>query len=228
MNNLLTGKIFRVIELVLAETHPVSLKYLREKSGISGAVVSRIVADLIEIGMLEKSGYHEVVPSVGMLRMGMAAQSSMPLLKKLRAVLAARLPALGVSGAVYILDNGLPVEIFSSHPLRPFQAGDNFTTAAVLALLAPLPEGGGVIEIPEFPAGKYDLAGLQKTARRDGCIIRESAGSGWEIYAPFRWYGGSGVLSFYGDDLRVGQELVLTAGECRRLCERLASLLTVA
>ena len=227
MNNLLTAKIFRIIELVAASPRPVSLKSLREQSGISGAVVSRIVADMVELGILEKSGYHEVVPSLGIMRLNLAAESSIPLIRKLRPVLTNRLPSLGVCGSVFVMYKGAPLRVFDLRGEREFNSDDDFRQAAFYAAVFSLPQPPDDIPVSDMEErfSGYDFSGMVAAFRRDGFLIHQSGSGSWEVYAPFLWYGGAGTLIFYGNGLRSRQELMLTAGECRRLSGRLSTLL---
>ena len=75
MKNKLIGKTLQILEIIAASPEPRSLKSISAESGVASGTLSRIVADLCEYGLIEKFGYHQVRPSIGMIRLGQDAMT---------------------------------------------------------------------------------------------------------------------------------------------------------
>jgi DNA-binding IclR family transcriptional regulator len=65
MKTKVLGKALEVLELVAWSDGPLSLKSLCRESGLSLATASRLSADLVEAGLMRKSGYRSFEPSLG-------------------------------------------------------------------------------------------------------------------------------------------------------------------
>ena len=79
MKNKLLGKTLQVLELIASSPEPRSLKSIAAELGVTSGTLSRIVADLCEYGLIEKFGYHQVRPSLGMIRLGQDAMTNFSL-----------------------------------------------------------------------------------------------------------------------------------------------------
>ena len=79
MKNKLLDKTLQVLEVIASSPEPRSLKGISSELKVAPGTLSRIVADLCEYGLIEKFGYHQVRPSLGMIRLGQDAMTNFSL-----------------------------------------------------------------------------------------------------------------------------------------------------
>lgn len=70
MKNLLLVKVRQILDAVICSPEPISLHELSEKFSIPSPTVSRIASDLVEMGLIEKIGYHHYASGPGMVAFG--------------------------------------------------------------------------------------------------------------------------------------------------------------
>jgi len=79
MKNKLLGKTLKVLEVIASSPEPRTLKSISAELEMTTGTLSRIIADLCEYGLVEKFGYHQVRPSLGMIRLGQDAMTNFSL-----------------------------------------------------------------------------------------------------------------------------------------------------
>jgi len=229
MNNLLTAKILRVLDCVADAEAPLTLKELRSRTGLPAAVVSRICADLVEGGYLERDGYHAVAAAPGLLRLGAGALRNSPFLRQSLPILRARAANLGVRTSLVGLSGGKLCCFFRSaswggigtasrEPWWRFEAAalllapEEGETAENFSLRVAASAGGEVpgALLPELPR----IAAEKRVVRRD--LLH-----GWNVALPLPEHPGYAV-SLFGVELpALGSPQLRMLEECRRLAERI-------
>ncbi len=80
MKNQLLGKVQLALEALSRAGKPLSIKELSEKIAVPLPTLSRLCSDLIEMGLVEKTDYHHLVPGTSLIRYGVRASEISPLL----------------------------------------------------------------------------------------------------------------------------------------------------
>lgn len=114
MKNKLIGKTLQILEIIAASPEPRSLKSISAESGVASGTLSRIVADLCEYGLIEKFGYHQVRPSIGMIRLGQDAMTNFSLPRIVPPLLRAQAEAVEAKGAFAGVHHGKLVYLYNS------------------------------------------------------------------------------------------------------------------
>ena len=114
MKNKLTGKVFQVLELVASSPEPLPIKKIAERTDLSAATLSRIISDLCEYGMIEKFGYYQVRPSLGMIRLGQDALTNFSLPRIVTPLLRSHAEAVEADGAFAGIHQFKVVHIFNT------------------------------------------------------------------------------------------------------------------
>ena len=126
MKNKLLGKTLQVLETIASSPEPRSLKSIADELGLASGTLSRIVADLCEYGLIEKFGYHQVRPSLGMIRLGQDATTNFSLPRIVPPLIRSHAEAVEAHGAfagvhhwklVYLYNSGGRGEKSSGTPL---------------------------------------------------------------------------------------------------------------
>ena len=86
MKSSLLTKAGAVLEAVCSLDHPAAIKELTGILQLPLPTVSRLCADLVEIGLLEKTDYHHLIPGIALIRFGSRALELSPLLGALRGI----------------------------------------------------------------------------------------------------------------------------------------------
>ena len=235
MKNLLTAKILAVLNCAADADAPLSLKEIRQRTGLPVAIVSRICADLVEGGFLERDGYHAVAPAAGLLRLASGALRNSPTLRRTIPLLRRRAAALGVRTALLALANGRitcfyrspsggGIETASREPWWRFEAA---------ALLLPRPETPESAD--DFTRRIADAAGspapdpLLPSLRRiadERKVLRSDLRHGWCVQLPLPDRPGF-AASLFGVELPAGTAaLPRMLDECRILADRLDAALS--
>jgi DNA-binding IclR family transcriptional regulator len=114
MKNKLIGKTLQILEIIAASPEPRSLKSISVESGVTSGTLSRIVADLCEYGLIEKFGYHQVRPSIGMIRLGQDAMTNFSLPRIVPPLLRAHAESVEAKGAFAGVHHGKLVYLYNS------------------------------------------------------------------------------------------------------------------
>ena len=206
MKNKLTAKIFQVLEIISSSPEPLSLKKISEVSGIAAGTLSRIVADLCECGMIEKFGYHQVRPSLGMIRFGQDAMTNFSLPRIVPPMLRSHAEGVGADGAFAGVHNLKLVYICSNSRRSGGGSGSNlpywepllrsFLAAVILGSELPGPELDRVVHDNFRSASPSDIDFFLNnclSVKKNGYIAYREFGRGWSVNFPVtcndRFYG---------------------------------------
>ena len=232
MKNLLTAKLVAVLDCVANAEAPLTLKEVRQRTGLPAAVVSRICADLVEGGYLERDGYHAVAPAAGLLRLAAGALRNSPLLRQAVPILRRRAANLGVRTSLLGLSGGRLVCFYRSPSPGGIETASRepwwrFEAAALL--LAPPAEGdedeNAFLRRVEAAVGGNVPAALRPAlrpiaARRRVC--RRDLYHGWCVALPLPGFPECAV-SLFGVELPAAEaSLPRMLDECRLLAGRIA------
>ena len=80
MKNQLLGKVQTVLETLICAKKTLSIKELSDQLAMPLPTVSRLCSDLVEMGLIEKTDYHHLVPGISLIRYGELAAGVSPLL----------------------------------------------------------------------------------------------------------------------------------------------------
>ena len=234
MKNLLTAKILAVLDCVADAEAPLTLKEVRMRTGLPSAVVSRICADLVEGGYLERDGYHAVAAAVGLLRLGSGALRNSPFLQQALPILRRRAGTLGIRTSMVGLSGGRLCCFYRSASWGGIESASKepwwrFETAALL-----LPPVGDAEDEKSFArrvaaaAGGEIPAPLRPTLRRISAerqVLRRDLLHGWTVALPLPGHP-EYAASLFGVELPAGgTPLLRMLDECRILAERLDAAL---
>ena len=114
MKNKLTGKVFQVLEIIASSPEPLPIKKISEYTDLSPSTLSRIISDLCEYGMIEKFGYHQVRPALGMIRIGQDALTNFSLPRIVTPLLRSHAGAVEAEGAFAGVHHFKVVHIFNT------------------------------------------------------------------------------------------------------------------
>ena len=193
MKNKLTGKTFQVLELIASSPEPLPLKKIAADTAIAPATLSRIVSDLCEYGMIEKFGYHQVRPSLGMIRLGQDALTNFSLPRIVTPLLRSHAEAVEADGAFAGVHQFKVVHIFNTQ-----RGGGNFPYWEPLlrSRLAAVIFGTDYDEtelemllrkrFPTSPtAGDMDFfLSNCRAVRKTGYLAHREFGRGWSVTFP--------------------------------------------
>ena len=233
MKNKLTGKTFQVLELVASSPEPLSIKKIANDTAIAPATLSRIISDLCEYGMIEKFGYHQVRPSLGMIRLGQDALTNFSLPRIVTPLLRSHTEAVEADGAFAGVHQLKVVHIFNTQ-----RAGGNFPywepllRSRLAAVVIGVEYGESEVEKllgSRFPREQnardieFFLSNC-RAVRDTGYIAHREFGRGWSVTFPvpcnFRNYG----VSIFGKNAE-NCNLDRMIFETSRLASRLATAL---
>ena len=111
MKNLLLAKTFAVLDAISGADGEILFRDLAARLEIPPPTLSRIVADLLEQGMIEKRGRGRLVPACGMLRLGQRAYRNSPLCRAAAPLLRDRAAKLEVGAAFFAFQQDEPQQI---------------------------------------------------------------------------------------------------------------------
>ena len=233
MKNKLTGKTFQVLELIASSPEPLSIKKIAADTAMAPATLSRIISDLCEYGMVEKFGYHQVRPSLGMIRLGQDALTNFSLPRIVTPLLRSHTESVEADGAFAGVHQFKVVHIFNTQ-----RAGGNFPYWEPL-LRSRLAAAILGVEYDEFGMEKMLKARFSpeqnardiefflsncRAVRENGYIAHREFGRGWSVTFPVpcnhRNYG----VSIFGKNAE-NCNLDRMIFETSRLASRLATAL---
>lgn len=204
MKNLLLNKVKWILEEVTCSPEPLSLQQLAESSGIPVPTVSRISSDLVEMGLLEKVGYHHFAPGPGLVSLGEIAKNNNQLLKKTEPLIRNFAGSVNMNSLLCGFYNGRIFQLFSSgnvevSPHLPWRTG-----SAIMLLAAAKIGKEKALEyfISEYPDAdgaekliferEFDNAALKRN------LFRINSMRHWSISLPFFCNDICYTLCFYG------------------------------
>ena len=114
MKNKLLEKTLQVLEAIAASPEQRSLKSISSELGVTSGTLSRIVADLCEYGLIEKFGYHQVRPSLGMIRLGQDAMTNFSLPRIVPPLIRSHAAAVEANGSFAGVHNWKLVYLYNS------------------------------------------------------------------------------------------------------------------
>jgi len=107
-------KVFAVLEEVASSDGPVTLKAVSGTTGYHPSTVSRILANLLEIGYVRKENYREFSLDLGLIPLGQKALSHFPLPRIANPLIRKAANGLKVAGALAGLHKGRLVYLYRS------------------------------------------------------------------------------------------------------------------
>ena len=204
MKSSLLAKAGAVLEAVCSVDHPVAIKELTKILGLPLPTVSRLCADLVEIGLLEKTDYHHLVPGIALVRFGDRAKQLSPLIENLACPVNDYAALSGLNVAVYGFDRNTFFHIFSCHQNNPVQDALRYTGAFLVLMVA---AGIQPEEAKKLIAAKYpDMPITEKVicdrefevVQKQKILTRMNPNRKWMITMPFSYDGIVCSLSCYG------------------------------
>jgi DNA-binding IclR family transcriptional regulator len=214
MKTKVLGKALEVLELVAWSDGPLSLKSLCRESGLSLATASRLSADLVEAGLMRKSGYRSFEPSLGLIHLGQRAMLNYVFPKKANRLLRARCKALGLKGGLAGIFKDRVVYLYNSaHDEAPDRLGMPFTghpfnSNIALVVLGASRGKKAALRVLRESAGRH-LKGIAlknsiesfkarlESLEREGHSFLDG-GAYWNASVPLRWREQTLGLALYG------------------------------
>lgn len=232
MKNLLLAKLGAVMETLCAAPGPLSIRELADRLGLPPPTLSRLCADLVELGWLEKTDYRRFAPGLAVLRFGALAEARSPLIAAAAPQIEAFAVETGLNGLLSGCDGKNCCRLFS----RIVKATDHNVfrrSGAALALLHV--SGLNTTAVRDALARLYpDLSEVEKNAvdreletlRTQKLLLRIGTLRQWYITAPFRHRETGFALTFYGQGKaeqspeKLGRDVVNLAARIRTVWSR--------
>ena len=204
MKSSLLTKAGSVLEAVCMMDRPVAIKELTKSLGMPLPTVSRLCADLVEIGLLEKTDYHHIIPGIALIRFGNRAKQLSPLISALDQPITDYVNLSGLNASVYAYDKECFFHVYSNSPNNPAQDALRYTGAFLVLLAAanvPESKAADIImrEYPDMPATEKVICDREyHIVQQQKILTRNLPGRKWMISMPFAYDNVSCSLSFYG------------------------------
>jgi DNA-binding IclR family transcriptional regulator len=188
--------------------------------------VSRLCADLVEIGLLEKADYHHLIPGITLMRFGHRARILSPLIEILHQTVDSYSEESGLNAIVHGFDRGSFFHVYSCHRNNPVQDPLRYTGAFLVLLSSAgfTPEKAQELVLRKYP----DMSVTEKVIcdreynniRQQKILTRVASQRRWMITMPFFYDGIACALSFYGtgrEERTVEAELFNIDKVCSRI-----------
>jgi DNA-binding IclR family transcriptional regulator len=205
-------KVFAVLEVVASGDGPVTLKAIAKRTGHHPSTVSRILADLAEIGYVRKESYREFSLDLGLVPLGQKALSHFPPARLAGPLIAEAAGRLGCHGALAGMHRDRLVYLVRGAPGEAAGAlAEDFRyplhrSNCALALLASRPEEQArrlLAESLAAESGRRSARRLEEllerlaAARRDGysVLVEEH---GWNVAFPLVYRSRPLAAALYG------------------------------
>lgn len=212
MKNKLIGKTLQILEIIAASPEPRSMKSISAESGVASGTLSRIIADLCEYGLIEKFGYHQVRPSIGMIRLGQDAMTNFSLPRIVPPLLRAHAETVEAKGAFAGVHHGKLVYLYNSGgrtsggPLGlPYW--EPLLRSRLAAVIMGLQHDENELKyiVREHFAGDVQthvdfFLDNCRSVRKNGYLAYREFGRGWSVNFPVRCNGHIYGVSLYGQD----------------------------
>lgn len=197
MKNQLLEKTFRVLEQAAAAEQPLSLKQLGESTGIPQSTLSRIASDLVEAGLLARSGPRRFEPASGLIQLGQNALYNFPLARVANPLIRSRAEALGVNGALAGMQNGQLVYLYRSDLYGPDQIngmpcrvppGCSYIALAILVMEADAEMGTErFLQQESCRLSREEASILAHSVAEHGYLHRVESDGCWNICFPIEY-----------------------------------------
>lgn len=204
MKSSLLTKAGSVLEAVCTMDRPVAIKELTKILGLPLPTVSRLCADLVEIGLLEKTDYHHLIPGIALIRFGNRASQLSPLISAISQPINDYVNLSGLNAAVYAFDRDTFFHIYSNCPNNPAQNSLHYTGAFLVLLAAANVTSEKAAEIisreyPDMPVTEKVICDREfHVVQQQKILTRNLPGRKWMISMPFAYDNVNCSLSFYG------------------------------
>ena len=214
MKNKLLDKTLQILEVIASSPEPRPLKSISAELGVSPGTLSRIVADLCEYGLVEKFGYHQVRPSLGMIRLGQDAMTNFSLPRIVPPLIRSHAQAVEAHGSfagvhnwklVYLYNSGNRGEKRPEHHSLGLPFWEPILQSRLAAAILGTQHTESELEhlLPKQFAADRNAAFFMdncRQVRQNGYIAYRSLGRGWSVNFPVwcneRAYG----VSLFGQD----------------------------
>lgn len=193
-----------ILEAVCASDHPVAIKELTKVLDMPLPTVSRLCADLIESGLLEKTDYHHIIPGITLMRLGYQAQYLSPLIDALKNTVDNYSLSSGLNAAVFGFQNDTFFQIYNIPQNNPVQDPLRFTGAFLVLLAASKVKAEKAQEIvrkkyPDMPVTEQVICDREfSVLQTQKTLTRINPHRKWAITMPFIYNGITCALTFYG------------------------------
>ncbi|MBE6389044.1 MAG: hypothetical protein E7043_02600 [Lentisphaerae bacterium] len=216
MKSSLLTKAGAVLEAICTVDHPVAIKELVQILDMPLPTVSRLCCDLVEIGLLEKTDYHHLIPGITLMRFGHRAQKLSPLIATVKTHVDSYSESSGLNAAIYGFDRGSFFHIYSCHRNNPVQDALRYTGAFLVMLssagiTAEKAQDIVLKKYPDMPVTERVICDREfHVIRQNKILTRVAPTRRWMITMPFTYNMIPCSLSFYGqgkEDSSVEAEL---------------------
>ena len=208
MKSTLLNKAASVLEAVCSVDHPVAIKELTKILNLPLPTVSRLCADLVESGLLEKTDYHHLIPGIALIRFGQRTKELSPLISTLKTVVDDYSSISGLNAAVFAFQKNSFFNIYSCEKDNPIQDSLRYTGAFLVLLAsagvkAEKAQKIVVEKYPDMPVTEQVICDREfSELQTRKTLTRVASGRKWSITMPFVYDRIPCTLSFYG----VGKE----------------------
>ncbi|MBE6386383.1 MAG: hypothetical protein E7048_12085 [Lentisphaerae bacterium] len=188
MNSPRTNRVLQILAMVASNPKPTSLRSITTALGVHPSMVSRMVSDLIEAGLLTKSSYRNVITTPGVAVLGRNAAKNHPLARISLSLLREPAESLGFScefvtvtpmGLYHFFNvrKGTPpaAPLWNSDPAAVCLAAEGKTPEECQAILDAVdaPEQGRALFRERFEA-----------ARQNQMLLNYHSGRFWQLSIP--------------------------------------------
>lgn len=205
MKNQLLGKVQSVLETLSGSQKPLSIKELSAQLSLPLPTLSRLCSDLIEMGLIEKTDYHHLVPGISLIRYGNMAAEISPLLNISGAMIRDYVWKNGLNALLYGYDKGNFFKIFDCAKQYSESRKAFWQTGAFQVLLAAsgknlqdaLEEIGKIfsgVTVEEMLIIEREYEKLLK----EKILVRSGINRHYAVTIPFRYREIYCAASFYG------------------------------
>ena len=204
MKSSLLSKAASVLEAVCSVDHPVAIKELTEILDLPLPTVSRLCADLVETGLLEKTDYHHLIPGIALMRFGQRSREFSPLISSLKTVVDDYSNISGLNAVVFGFQKNCFFNIYScgkdnllQDPLR--YTGAFLVLLASAGIKAEKAQKIVIEKYPDMPVTEQVICDREFSELQSRkTLTRVASGRKWAITMPFVYDRMPCTLSYYG------------------------------
>ena len=204
MKSSLLSKAASVLEAVCSVDHPVAIKELTEILDLPLPTVSRLCADLVETGLLEKTDYHHLIPGIALMRFGQRSREFSPLISSLKTVVDDYSNISGLNAVVFGFQKNCFFNIYSCGKDNLLQDPLRYTGAFLVLLAsagvkAEKAQKIVVSKYPDMPVTEQVICDREFSELQSRkTLTRVASGRKWAITMPFVYDRIPCTLSYYG------------------------------
>jgi len=205
-------KVFAVLDVVASGDGPVTLKDIAKRTGLHPSTVSRVLADLAEIGYVRKDSYREFSLDLGLVPLGQKALSHFPLAWLAVPLIAESAARLGCHGALVGLHRDRLVYLYRStlqkgagtlaedyqFPLHRSNCGTVLLAARQEDEARRLLAASLKAESGRSPAGGLGALVKRLAAARKEGYATVTDGGDWNVAFPLAYRGRTFAISLHG------------------------------